>query len=97
MAVERFGGSAVGERRTFRTAQPPNRPTAFPSRYTHTKPQKTQPRNCHAMNAAMYGMRLIPQRLPENIRTATITQGMLKTVKTTASQRRADSGRRSRK
>ena len=39
----------------------------------------------------------MPHRLPENIRTATIPQGMLNSTKTSASQRRAVTGRRSRK
>src|SRR5262245_8075832 len=97
MAVGRFGGWAVGKGRTFLTAKPPNRQTAFPTKYTQTSPQKVHPRNCQAINGAMYGRRLIPHRLPENIRTATISHGMLKMVKTSASQRRADSGKRSRR
>src|SRR5688572_27227033 len=97
MADGRMGGWAVGDGRSLITAQPPNRPTAFPTRYTVTSPQKIQPRNCHAINGAMYGMRLIPHRLPENIRPATMSQGRLNTVNTSASQRRAELGRRSRK
>ena len=65
--------------------------------YTATSPQNIQPRNCHAMNGAMYGTRLMPQRLPENIRTATMPQGMLNNTKTSVSQRRAEAGRRSRR
>src|SRR3954470_113346 len=97
MPVGRLGGSAVGEIRSLRTAQPPNRQTPFAKTYTTPKPQKIQPRNCHAIHGAMYGTRLMPQRLPENIRTATMPHGMLKMMKTSASQRRAESGRRSRK
>src|SRR3954462_6240712 len=97
MSVGRLGGSAVGELRSLRTAQPPNRQTPFAKTYTTTKPQKIQPRKCHAIHGAMYGTRLMPQRLPENIRTATIAHGMLNTMKRTASQRRARSGKRSRR
>ena len=43
----------------------------------------------------MYGTRLMAHRLPENIRTATIAHGMLNTTKTTASQGRVRSGKRS--
>ena len=65
--------------------------------YTATSPQKIQPSSCHAIQGAMYGVRLMPHKLPENIRTATMTQGMLKTTKRSASGRRAVSGRRSRR
>src|SRR6266550_926533 len=52
-------GMHVREMRDADAVQPPNRPIAFARMYTATSPQNIQPRNCHAMNGAMYGTRLM--------------------------------------